>query len=73
MAPKQRVIVTVHEDEKDIGKVAEDLKARGFDVEKVLEFTGNVIGMWQGKPSDLTNVRGVVGADYERTDYTPQE
>ena len=72
MSKKQRIIVTVDEHEKDVGKVARALKAKGFDVEQVLEFTGNVIGNWDGTLAELKKVRGVVAAEQERTDYTPQ-
>lgn len=69
---KQRIIVTVDEHEKDVEKIAKALKKKGFDVEQVLEFTGNVIGQWEGDPDDLIKVRGVVAAEKERTDYTTQ-
>jgi hypothetical protein len=72
MSEKKRIVVTVDEHEKNVAKVAKALKAKGFNVEEVLEFTGNVIGEFEGDPDELMKVRGVAAAVQERSDYKPQ-
>ena len=61
-------VVTISS-ERPINAVAEDLKARGFEVNQVLEFTGNIIigSASEEAASKLRSVPGVadVSPDHE--------
>ena len=71
MSEKREIVVTCGLQEGSIGRVEQRLLEAGFEIDNVLEFTGNIVGHW-GKSLDLLRALPEVDAVEESTMNEPQ-
>ena len=70
---KRTVIVTVSDEAlSSMSSVVDVLKNRGFDVGRVMEITGNIVGTWRGELGTLKSLDGVLDAEDEGHMYTQE-
>ena len=65
----KKVVVTCSIDEGSVKRVEEQLRDVGFEVEKVLEFTGNIVGFWSKPLESLRKLPEVDAVEESEMNY----